>query len=172
MTPKDLSVFDENVLIVANGSSCHADNECRLNAITAINSTRSAKSVLFSYDFLKKYERHSNHSGGPGIGDEFFVWLRDNAGVLPRVEIKWDTAGSPLAFPSDPDLAGFDFDDRLWVAGVKVYTGMSHIVNCVDSDYSHHKVALSANGVRVDELCPRHLKAKASKRVRRGTIGG
>jgi hypothetical protein len=155
-----LSVFDENVLVVANGRSAQADAQCQLGAVNALLAACDSRSVLFSYDFFEKYEKHCRHSGQPGVGDAFFIWLRDNAGLLPKVALDWDEEGSPVLFPADPALAAFDFDDRVWVAGVLACNDAAHIVNCVDSDYSHHAEALKANGIRVRELCPQHLKPK------------
>jgi hypothetical protein len=160
MTIEGPSVFDENVLIVANGASDQADTQCQIRAIDALLLARDNLSVLFSYDFLAKYHKHCSHSGAPGVGDAFFVWLRDNAGGLPHVVLEWDGNGSPVLFPTDPGLAKFDFDDRLWVAGVLAHGPPAHVVNCVDSDYSHHEAELLANGVSVHELCPQHLKPK------------
>lgn len=154
-----MCVFDENVLVVANGASAQADVDCQIRAIDALLAARDSASVLFSYDFLKKYSHHCSHAGAPGVGDAFFVWLRDNAGVLSQVSLDWE-AESPTAFPADPSLAGFDFDDRLWVAGVIAHPEPAYIVNCVDSDYAHHKQELEAHGVTVLELCPQHLKPK------------
>jgi hypothetical protein len=152
-------VFDENVLIVANGASEHADADCQLAAIATVLAARDDGSVLFSYDFLEKYNKHCSHAGAPGVGDAFFVWLRDNAGTLPQVTLEWEDE-SPIGFPPDKALADFDFDDRLWVAAVIVHDEPACIVNCVDSDYSHCKKELDVHGVEVVELCPQHLKPK------------
>jgi hypothetical protein len=146
-------VFDENVLVVANGRSDQADRECVAAAIDEILAAQESGRVVFCYDFLAKYASHCSHAGQPGVGDQFFVWLRDHAAELDQVEIEWDAEGSPTAFPLDPALAPFDFDDRIWVAGVLAAAQPACVVNCVDSDYSQFADELSAAGVAVKELC-------------------
>ncbi|MCY3786637.1 MAG: hypothetical protein OXG47_07930 [bacterium] len=61
-------------------------------------------------------------------------------------------------FPDDPALAGFDRDDRVFVA-VSIAAGVYNVIlNAVDSDYYLHSESLRRAGVIVEELCPSELK--------------
>lgn len=161
-------VFDENVFVVANGCSDQADAQCIAAAIDEILAAQASGRVLFCYEFLAKYAAHCSHSGQPGVGDLFFVWLRDHAAELDHVSLDWDADGSPTAFPPDPALADFDFDDRVWVAGVCAAAQPACVVNCVDSDYAQFADQLSAAGVAVKELCRWCLTNHGSQRQQPG----
>ncbi len=56
-------------------------------------------------------------------------------------------------FPDDPALAGFDWDDRVYVAVVKASEEEAAIVNATDTDYRAHESQLRQNGVFVVEPC-------------------
>ena len=61
-------------------------------------------------------------------------------------------------FPDDPALAGFDRDDRIFVA-VSVAAGIRNLIlNAVDSDYHLHRTGLKQAGVLAEELCPSELR--------------
>ncbi len=149
-------VVDENVLVVANGDS-HATDDCLEACIDFLVACQDASALVLddAREMLGKYAAHCNHSGQPGVGDLFFVWARDAAATLPSVSLP-KTGNDYDDFPDDPGLAKFDDDDRIWVAGA--LTAGSHLVNAVDSDYSHFAAPLQNAGLTVRELCPDHLK--------------
>jgi hypothetical protein len=151
-------VVDENVLVVANANAnSHASDRCVEACVDFLLACRDGSSLVMDEgrEMLQKYATHCSHSGQPGVGDLFFVWARDTAASLPTVRLA--KSGEDFDdFPQDADLASFDHDDRLWVAGA--IAADCPVVNAVDSDYSHHTGALTKAGVVVEELCPDHLK--------------
>ena len=96
------------------------------------------------------------------MGDEFFLWAHNHVASLRRVSLQRASDDSFADFPSDPVLASFDHDDRLWVAAAIVAGPTSVIVNAVDSDYSHNEAELKGNGVNVMELCTHQLKPRSA----------
>ena len=58
-------------------------------------------------------------------------------------------------------LMSFDISDRKFVAAASEAsrTAPVQIVNAVDNDYAEHRLALEEASIRVDELCPQHIKA-------------
>ena len=58
-------------------------------------------------------------------------------------------------------LMSFDINDRKFVAAASEAsrTAPVQIVNAVDNDYAEHRLALEEASIRVDELCPQHIKA-------------
>lgn len=62
-------------------------------------------------------------------------------------------------FPDDEMLAGFDRDDRKFVA-VAIASGESPpILNASDTDWHDHRQALSRHGVAVEFVCPELMNA-------------
>jgi hypothetical protein len=147
---------DENVLVVANRRNTHADDGCVLACINFLASCREQESLVLDYDYeiLQRYSNHCDHSGQPGVGDEFFRWAFTSVGTLHRVILHPHPTRGFEQFPDDPALATFDMNDRVYVAAA--ITGADGaVVNAVDSDYEQHVQALSTH-VTVMELC-RHL---------------
>ncbi|HSU82609.1 MAG TPA: hypothetical protein VLR69_09330, partial [Thermoanaerobaculia bacterium] len=54
----------------------------------------------------------------------------------------------------DPDLAAFDPSDRKFVAVAVASGEQPEILNASDTDWWHHREALSRHGVEVRFLCP------------------
>jgi hypothetical protein len=156
------SVVDTNVLAVANGEHASASLTCQLAAVNALQSTQLERALVLDLggEILGEYRKHGAYSGQPGVGDEFFRWAVENQGTLIRVELTEDPVRRFDQFPADPDLANFDWDDRVFVATAAAAPGVCEIVNALDSDYSHATDALERNGVLVCELCPDELKAQ------------
>ncbi|MCY4369822.1 MAG: hypothetical protein OXF41_10520 [bacterium] len=76
-----------------------------------------------------------------------------------QVTITCDPHRGFVEFPQDPRLAGFDPDDRKFVAvAVASGTEQTELVNAVDSDYSLHRTPLEERGIRVKELCPQVIR--------------
>jgi len=85
----------------------------------------------------------------------FLVWLNDNLYVerrVRRVSITDDGLGSFVEFPSDGEMAGFDVDDRKFVAISRV--AGARIVEAADPGWTAFETALVRNGVIVEHLCP------------------
>lgn len=160
-----MSVVDTNVLVVANGASDGAGPACQLAAVEALLTVRSSSALVLDGggEILDEYKKHCSHSGQPGVGDEFFRWAVENAALLPSVRLVADPLRRFEEFPEDAALAAFDWDDRVFVATAVKSMPVASIVNAVDSDYSHHAEALSAQGVLVEELCPELLKPRPGR---------
>ena len=154
-------VVDTNVLVVANGRDTHVGDDCRSATIAALRSVTDSAELIIdaSRRILAEYGKHCNHSGRPGVGDEFFRWAFEHVAVLRSVTLTENEDRGFEEFPDDPALAGFDSDDRVFVA-VSVAAGINNVIlNAVDSDYQLHRNGLEAAGVVVKELCPSELKA-------------
>ena len=158
MIPK---IVDTNVLVVANGRDTHASRECQLATIDALCGVTDAASLILDADgrILSEYRRHCDHSGQPGVGDEFFRWAFDHQACLHSVKLTEDEDRGFEEFPEDPTLSQFDFDDRVFVAASVAVRVDNVILNAVDSDYHLHRDGLGRAGILVEELCPNELKA-------------
>lgn len=112
-----------------------------------------AANVIFT-----EYKRHLSFSGQPGAGDIFFKWFVDNRYRTDRV-VQIDLPDCPVRpheyqhFPDDPDLTTFDRSDRVFVALAIAHADHPEILNAVDSDYWHHRIALLRAGVTVNNVC-------------------
>lgn len=155
------SVVDTNVLVVANAASEGIGVACQLAAVEVLSAIKSSNSLTLDAgrEMLAEYSKHCCHAGQPGVGDEFFRWTVENAALVETVDLTSHEERRFEQFPEDPDLAQFDWDDRVFVAAVLASPSSAQIENAVDSDYAHHAAALEAHGVRVHELCPDMLKS-------------
>lgn len=156
-------LLDTNILVVANGRSLQANDQCRLGCVALLSSCRDGVVLLDALGLiLKEYERHASHSGQPGLGDAFFKYLHENQGVAERclkVEIRPDQTRGFEEFPDDPELRNFDPADRKFVAVALASRANPVIHNATDSDWRDFREGLKRHGVRVNELCPDCLRA-------------
>ncbi|MFJ5987946.1 hypothetical protein [Lentzea sp. NPDC092896] len=160
------AAIDTNVLIVANGKSPQASDECELAAIEFLEVAESDCVVLIDdgYEIFEEYKRYCNFHGQPGVGDHFFMHLhrsQADASRVHQVRITADGNGSYAEVPAA--LAKFDPSDKKFIATVLSDGQGAPIVNCVDSDWSESSGPLLASGVHVHELCPASLKETVRK---------
>lgn len=154
------AVIDTNVPVIANGRGTHAGLNCVLACIEALSSVRSNGPVLLDdHDLiLEEYRGHLSYAGQPGLGDAFFKWLWENQANpnhCRRVPIT--PVGPPryfAEFPEDPELDGFDADDRKFVATAVSSGERPRILNASDTDWWQHHTALERNNVLVTFTCP------------------
>jgi hypothetical protein len=153
-------VMDTNVGVVANRKTPQADTECVSSCTNALVEIRERHHVLLDDRglILDEYLRHLSPSGQPGPGDAFFKWLWDNQ---CNPEHCRQVAVTPVSgrrgfeeFPEDPDLTTFDPSDRKFVAVALASGEQPEILNASDTDWWHHREALSRHGVEVRFLCP------------------
>ena len=154
------AVVDTNVIATANCTANHAPDDCVLAAIDALERLR-AQGVVALDDgqrILKEYFRHASRSGQPGVGDAFVRHVSDNlyntaycllVMITPRA-----TSDDFVEFPDDLDLAGFDRDDRKFVAVARATNPPARIVNATDTDWWHYRDILARHRVSIDFLCP------------------
>ena len=153
-------VLDTNVGIVANGKTPQAGNDCVSSCIGALVEIRERHRVLLDDHglVLAEYLRHLSPSGQPGTGDAFFKWLWDNQWNpehCRQVPVTPLSGGRGFEeFPEDPELATFDASDRKFVAIALASGDQPEILNATDTDWWHHRRALSRYGVEVRFLCP------------------
>lgn len=151
-------VVDTNVLIVANGRSTHADEECQLSCIKAIIDIEESRIVVLdSHDLIfDEYKNHFDFSGEPGVGDRFFKYIFNHRYSTDRV------LHVPItkAFDGEREFKelppnSLDRSDQKFLATAVVADAT--ILNAVDNDWHTHHALIQDLGVLVSELCPQHL---------------
>jgi hypothetical protein len=106
---------------------------------------------------LQEYRNNLSLSGQPGVGDAFLKWAHDNQAnprACEQLLLGLRQDGEFLDFPNDVTLNGFDRSDRKFVALSIAHASHPAILNAVDTDWWHFRVALSAHGVQIQFLCP------------------
>lgn len=153
-------VVDTNVAIVANCKSDHVSNECEGRCIERLSHIQANGIVVVDQTglILEEYRRHLNPKGQPGVGDAFYKHVFQNLANPDRCDwvIVTPLNGSRTRFaefPNDPDLNGFDFDDRKFVAVAVASVHDPVIQNATDSDWLDHEIALKRHGINVEFLC-------------------
>ena len=157
-------VVDTNVAVVANGKCEHADDECVIACIEALEVIRDRAIIVLddALLILSEYMDNLSMSGQPGAGDLFMKWVWEvqaDASRCERVHLT-ESHCHPCGFieaPSDPELANFDPSDRKFLAAAKACSRRVQVLNAVDSDWARHHVALVRNGINVKFLCPQHV---------------
>jgi len=152
-------VVDTNVAIVANGRSDAARGgrrpciDCRLAAIDCLEALLDRGQIVVDQDgdIQAEYRRHLHPSGQPGVGDQFYRAVLNDAARIRRMRLQRRQDGSYAAFPDDPALASFDASDRKFAAVARL--ARVAVANAVDSDWLDHREALKANGIKVHFVC-------------------
>lgn len=154
-------IVDTNVLIAANGRDTHADLQCQLASIEALEKISSGEILILDSIglIMDEYAKYCSYKGEPGVGDYFFKYIHDHQQVESKclmVQITQDKEKGFVEFPDHPDLNSFDPSDRKFVA-VAMASGLNPaICNATDSDWEEHKTALHDICVSVIQLCPQH----------------
>jgi hypothetical protein len=159
-------VVDTNVAVVANQKTPQASPDCLqacLNALPRI----TEKGIVVLDDamhILKEYMDNLSLSGQPGLGDAFLKWVWNHQGTVrcERVHItpKPGEEHTFEEFPSDPDLENFDLSDRKFVAVARSSHRKPPVLNAVDTDWWIFRTPLKKYKVRVQFLCPEHMKTR------------
>jgi len=153
------AVVDTNVGVVANGRETDASPDCVITCsdfLEGFTSGRFRVVVDSGWEILGEYQKRLSSSGQPGPGDAFLKWLFQNLANPERcetAEIHPRASGGYDEFPEDPDLGGFDPDDRKFAAVARVSPSRPPVVNAVDSDWWDYREALERHGIRVRFLC-------------------
>ena len=160
------AVVDTNVPVVANGGSEQASPECvQACAVCLHELTRAGRLVLDDQRLiLNEYRANLRSSGQPGLGDAFLKWVLTNYSNPDRCEFVaiTSTGGTPSSFaefPQSAALAGFDPDDRKFVAVATAHGDHPPVVQAVDTEWWRLKDALEEAGVNVNFLCPNDMRA-------------
>lgn len=149
-------MIDTNVLIVANGGSPQASNECVISAVDYLEFAEVKSVVVLdsNLEIFEEYARYCSFRGQPGVGDRFFLYLhrlQADTRRVQKVDIHPDGAGSYDEVPAK--LRSFDKSDQKFIATVIADDRNSTVVNCVDSDWSASFATLHSCGISVTELC-------------------
>lgn len=154
-------VMDSNVAFVGNGATEQAGPECVLACIDRMERIKARERLLLDSEG-RIFEEYPRPTGQRGVGDLFFIWAwrhRCNPEVCTLVRIEPHDDRGFTDFPDDEMLAGFDRDDRKFVA-VAIASGESPpILNASDKDWHDHRQALSRHGVAVEFVCPELMNA-------------
>lgn len=153
-------VIDTNVALAADGKADQASPQCVLRCLQELVATRNKRRVLLDDAglILQEYLKQKPHGFPQGPGDAFLVWVYDNQAnpeyirVVPVTPLHGDPRGF-AEFPDDPELMGFDQDDRKFVAVALASGDTPQILNATDTDWWVYRFALARNGIHVEFLC-------------------
>ena len=151
-------VVDTNVVVVANGRSEQASFHCvetcgeRLEEIMR----GEMKLVLDNRWIILREYMQNLRSNGADVGDRFLGWILVNkderCDLVPITPI--DGAENEFEeFPDDPALAGFDRDDRKFIAVAVAHSERPPILQAVDSQWLDFRNAFRRNGMTVEFIC-------------------
>ena len=88
------------------------------------------------------------------LGAQFVLHVQReqyNTRYVRRVDLAKTADGDFVDMPAAPSLAAFDRDDCKFAA-LSANTGVA-VTNATDSDWAHHCVDLTMNGVTIEFLC-------------------
>ncbi len=151
--------MDTNVAAVANGEAEQAGPGCVDICIEKLEQIQGNHRLLLDNRgrILDEYMNRLSLSGQPGPGDRFFSWLwlnRTNERYCRIVPVTPNDDRGFDEFPDDPSLAGFDWDDRKFVAVAIASRTDPDVLNASDTDWWTYREPLHEYGVNVNFLCP------------------
>ena len=158
MTKRD-TIVDSNVLVVANHGTPEAPPCCVRRAIRCLQRIREECCIRLDdkYNILREYRKQFDERSLQGVGFQFFIWVHDNQANTKhcrRVVVTPDEERVFEEFPDDNDLAGFDRDDRVFVAVALGGVERVPIVNAADRDWWEYRSAFERHGIEIEFLCP------------------
>jgi hypothetical protein len=145
-------VVDTNVCVVANGDTDHASPACvRACSQRLLELKPHQIAIDDGMEILREYKQRLHTKDEPRDGHAFYRWLVTNLYNQQRCVLV------PMAaFPADPELSGFDMDDRKFVQVALAHAERPPILNAVDSDWRNFEAPLATHGIRLEFLCPEH----------------
>jgi hypothetical protein len=147
-------VVDTNVAIVANGRETNAAPSCRLHAIETLGHLLEEGRIIVDVagEMLAEYRRYCDPKGQPGVGDRFFrEVLMNYVSKVERIPLEKHADGRFVDFPDDPELEGFDPDDRKFAAAARKMA--VPVLNATDSDWLTFQQSLLKHGIKVEFVC-------------------
>jgi hypothetical protein len=157
-------VVDTNVPIAANGTGSHADPDCVLACIQALEKIKESGIIVIddAQLILDEYMRNLSLAGQPGPGDAFMKWVWSVQADAAHCEIvqitpRGQDASTFEEFPEDEALANFDKSDRKFVVVALASHQSPVILNALDSDWADNYQSLCRHNLKVEFLCPQHV---------------
>ena len=159
-----INVVDTNVAIAANGRNTHADLECQLECVKALEDVCARQIVALDDGDLifDEYKEYLRFAGIPGVGDKFFKYLFDRryGGNQVRLVSITPCRDGSRGFEELP-MNSLDQSDRKFLATAVV--AEADILNATDSDWSEQQGLTSTLGVTVRQICPQHASKLADR---------
>ena len=162
-------VVDTNVPVVANGRSAQASPGCLLACIQRLDRVVAAETVVLDdqWRIMREYLNNLRSSGQPGAGDRFLRWVLINVRnperceFVPITPIGGDDPDDTdfAEFPDDLALAGFDPNDRKFVAVACAHPQRPPILEATDPDWWNFRHALRTYGVQIEFLCEQEVRS-------------
>jgi len=151
-------VIDTNVLMTADGQAPQAPPECVLRSIDALAEAKNGRICIDDgMRILDEYTQNLGYAGQPGAGKAFVKWVWENQANpehSERLPIHDNSERVFDEFPADPELEGFDINDRKFVAVALTSLHKPEILNAVDQDWWDYKEPLRKNGVKIRFIHP------------------
>jgi len=162
-------IVDTNVAVVSNGHSEQASPECVINCIERLEEIKYKNEKLILDDqgqIIDDYERGLGE-GEPGFGNAFLKWVYDHNWDYQFCESVSISLRGLDEFPEDPELSGFDDDDKMFIAVSIVHPAHPPILQATDSPWWGFKYALERNGISVEFICIDDIQRLYNRRDKR-----
>ena len=152
-------VVDTNVAFVANRSiDVAVDDECHRTCTERLEHLIDCETVAVDELglIMAEYADRLCWSGGPRIGDRFFMYVFNrqyDSDRIQRVDVT-PTDDDRREFEELPENT-FDRSDRKFLAVAVVADAV--VLNATDGDWSENQALMDELGVEVQELCPHEI---------------
>ena len=158
-------VVDTNVPVVANGRSQQADAACVIACVNLLEKVYNGGRLVLDAELriLTEYMSNLSMSGQPGAGDLFMKWAWQVQADESRCErvpltVRGGRENDFDRVPVGSGLEKFDRSDLKFVAVALGSRFRPRIVNAVDSDWANHYRPLADLGLRIEFICPQHVR--------------
>ena len=149
-------IVDTNAAVVANRQNLDVIGSCADACILFLMNARDQHVVLIDCgdEIRAEYAKALRTSRPYELGALFLMHIYQhqyNPKRVRRVELQKREGGDFVDFPTLPELAGFDLDDRKFAALARK-TGVP-VTTAIDSDWADYLTSLNANDIAVNFLC-------------------
>jgi hypothetical protein len=157
-------VIDTNVLLVADGQTESMSGGCRIECIERLDRVRQTEQVVLDRGWIifAEYQKKLKPNGAPTAGNAFLKWLlqtQDRTVSWVTITPTDNALTMFVEFPPDKALeAGFDPDDRKFVAAANADPKCNSILEAADTKWLEWEEALAAHGIVVEFLCRTELE--------------
>ena len=151
-------VVDTNVPVVSNLAK-HPDPKSDINedsilkCIEAIESVKNNNALVLDSDdiIFNQYRKNfdNNRYGNFGVGDYFYLWVRDNLYSFPAEDrvIVTKNGDTFNEFPKNEELKNFDPSDKIFIAVANKHKNKPPVLQGVDSKWWGYKDILESIGI-------------------------
>ena len=141
------------------------DRKCSQSCLKFIKTLMESDDIVvldFGREILREYSKKIDIHVADNVASQFLMWIYHNLMTDKVAQYRITKSGNNTyaEFPSSPDLEGFDYSDRKFVALANAHPAHPFIYNGSDTDWWDFKEALEREGIHIIFLSEEYMREK------------